>query len=69
MKKWFIVLYSIDCLSILILSGILIWWKKTHMEPGLSAMLNIKLFIAYFITAIILFIILSIVFFRIAHHN
>ena len=63
MKKAITILWIINIIIILI-SIILIWWKKDHKEIGLIGMLNAKLFVLYLIIAVVLFIILTIVILR-----
>ncbi len=38
--KW--ILLIIDALALIFFVSVRIWWQKTHKEPGLSEMLNIR---------------------------
>lgn len=53
-------LLIIDFIFVLILISIMMWWKETHMEPGLSEMLNINYLFFWLLVAIVLFILLII---------
>lgn len=69
MQKCLIVIYIIDIAVIVMLSAILVWWKATHTQPGLSEMLNIKLFVLYLVIALIMFIVLTVMFTRKKHKH
>ena len=57
MKRIFLIMCIGEFFVIIGLCLVIAWWKKTHIMPGLSEMLNIKLVIAYLIVSVVLFII------------
>lgn len=53
--------YAIDIFLIYFFSYILSIWEETHTQPGLTEKINVNLFVAYLMVAIIVFIILTVI--------
>lgn len=53
--------YVIDIFFITFFSYILSIWEETHTRPGLTEKINVNLFVAYLMVAIIVFIILTVI--------
>ena len=58
--KW--ILLIVDALAFAGLIAIRIWWEKTHKEPGLSEMVNIRGVNTWIIITGVILVILIIIF-------
>lgn len=56
-----LVTYAIDIFLIYFFSLVLSIWEETHTQPGLTEKINVNLFVAYLMVAIIVFIILTVI--------
>ena len=55
MKKW-VILCILDIAVIAMLISLIAWWENTHREPGLSSMMDVKIFYVYLFIAIMFFV-------------
>ena len=56
-----LVTYAIDIFLIYFFSLVLAIWEESHTQPGLTEKINVNLFVAYLMVAIIVFIILTVI--------
>lgn len=56
-----LITYAIDIFLIYFFSLVLAIWEESHTQPGLTEKINVNLFVAYLMVAIIVFIILTVI--------